>query len=66
VRVNTGNSRTDDEEFRTLMAGFDSAIARFPWVDTTKLSVSGQSHRGVTAAWIATKSPRFTPTTAAP
>jgi dipeptidyl aminopeptidase/acylaminoacyl peptidase len=46
-------------DYRDLMAGVDEALRRFPWVDQTRLGVSGGSYGGFMTNWIITQSTRF-------
>lgn len=46
-------------DYRDLMIGLDSAIARNAWMDTTRLGVTGGSYGGFMTNWIITQTPRF-------
>lgn len=42
-----------------LMNGLDAAIARHPWIDTTRLGATGGSYGGYMTNWLAGHSTRF-------
>ncbi|HEY2066444.1 MAG TPA: S9 family peptidase [Gemmatimonadaceae bacterium] len=46
-------------DFRDLMAGLDAAIAANPWIDTTRLGVTGGSYGGFMTNWTITQTHRF-------
>ncbi len=46
-------------DYQDLMIGLDSALARNPWIDTTRLGVTGGSYGGFMTNWIITQTHRF-------
>jgi dipeptidyl aminopeptidase/acylaminoacyl peptidase len=46
-------------EARDVLAGVDAAIARYPWVDATRLGIEGVSYGGQLTNWIITQTDRF-------
>lgn len=46
-------------DFRDLMLGLDAAIEANPWMDTTRLGVTGGSYGGFMTNWIITQTHRF-------
>jgi dipeptidyl aminopeptidase/acylaminoacyl peptidase len=46
-------------DFRDLMLGLDAAIAANPWIDTTRLGVTGGSYGGFMTNWVITQTHRF-------
>lgn len=46
-------------DFRDVMAGLDVALARFPWIDQTRLGVAGGSYGGFMTNWIIGHTDRF-------
>lgn len=46
-------------DFQDLMIGLDSALARHPWIDTTRLGVTGGSYGGFMTNWVITQTHRF-------
>ncbi len=46
-------------DYRDLMLGVDAAIARAPWIDATRLGVTGGSFGGYMTNWIVTQTDRF-------
>jgi dipeptidyl aminopeptidase/acylaminoacyl peptidase len=46
-------------DYADLMAGVDAALARNPWIDSTRLGVVGHSYGGFMTNWIVTRTPRF-------
>jgi dipeptidyl aminopeptidase/acylaminoacyl peptidase len=46
-------------EARDVVAGVDAALARYPWLDGTKLGIEGGSYGGQLTNWIITETDRF-------
>ena len=46
-------------EAKDVVAGVDAAIARYPWIDQTKLGIEGGSYGGQLTNWIITETTRF-------
>ena len=46
-------------DYKDLMAGVDRALARFPWLDGSRLGVLGSSYGGYMTNWVITQTPRF-------
>jgi len=46
-------------DYADLMAGVDSALARFPWIDPERLGVGGGSYGGYMTNWIVSQTNRF-------
>lgn len=46
-------------DYKDLMAGLDAAIAANPWIDTTRLGVTGISYGGYMTNWVITQTRRF-------
>jgi len=46
-------------DYRDLMLGVDTAIARAPWIDPARLGVTGGSFGGYMTNWIVTQTDRF-------
>ena len=46
-------------EARDVEAGVDAALARYPWLDRTKLGIEGGSYGGQLTNWIITETDRF-------
>lgn len=46
-------------DYQDLMIGLDSVLARNPWIDTTRLGVTGGSYGGFMTNWIITQTHRF-------
>lgn len=46
-------------DYQDLMAGVDAAIARNPWIDTTRMGVLGGSYGGFMTNWVITQTHRF-------
>ena len=46
-------------DYQDLMIGLDSALARNPWIDGTRLGVMGGSYGGFMTNWIITQTHRF-------
>ena len=42
-----------------MLAGVDAALARYPWIDRTKLGIEGTSYGGQLTNWIITETDRF-------
>ena len=45
--------------YEDIMRGVDTALARYPWVDRTRLAVTGQSYGGFMTDWIVGHTHRF-------
>ena len=46
-------------EARDILAGVDAAIARYPWIDASRLGIEGGSYGGQLTNWIITQTDRF-------
>jgi dipeptidyl aminopeptidase/acylaminoacyl peptidase len=46
-------------EAKDVLAGVDAAIARYPWIDASKLGIEGGSYGGQLTNWIVTQTDRF-------
>ena len=46
-------------EAQDVLVAVDSAIARYPWIDPTRLGVEGVSYGGQLANWLVTRTDRF-------
>ena len=46
-------------DYRDLMTGVDEALRRYPWIDQSRLGVTGGSYGGFMTNWIITQTPRF-------
>ncbi|MCC7123620.1 MAG: S9 family peptidase [Acidobacteria bacterium] len=46
-------------EARDVLAGVDAALAKFPWLDRTRLGVEGGSYGGQLTNWLITQTDRF-------
>jgi dipeptidyl aminopeptidase/acylaminoacyl peptidase len=46
-------------EARDVVAGVDAALARFPWLDGSRLGIEGGSYGGQLTNWIVTETDRF-------
>jgi dipeptidyl aminopeptidase/acylaminoacyl peptidase len=46
-------------EAQDVLVAIDSAIARYPWIDPTRLGVEGGSYGGQLANWLVTRTDRF-------
>lgn len=46
-------------EARDVIAGVDAALARYPWLDGSRMGVEGTSYGGQLTNWIVTQTPRF-------
>jgi dipeptidyl aminopeptidase/acylaminoacyl peptidase len=46
-------------DYRDLMIGLDTALARNRWIDPARLGVTGGSYGGFMTNWIVTQTPRF-------
>ena len=47
------------KEAEDVLAGVDAALAKYPWVDSTRIGVEGGSYGGQLANWLITRTPRF-------
>ena len=46
-------------DYQDIMAGVDAALQKFPWVDSSKLGVTGGSYGGYMTNWIVSHTDRF-------
>ncbi len=46
-------------DYKDLMAGVDHALARFPWLDASRMGVLGSSYGGYMTNWVITQTNRF-------
>jgi dipeptidyl aminopeptidase/acylaminoacyl peptidase len=46
-------------DYKDLMAGVDEALRRYPWIDQSRMGVTGGSYGGFMTNWIITQTPRF-------
>lgn len=46
-------------EAKDVLAGVDAALAKFPWLDATRLGVEGGSYGGQLTNWLITQTDRF-------
>ena len=46
-------------EAKDVLAGVDAALAKFPWIDATRLGVEGGSYGGQLTNWLITQTDRF-------
>jgi dipeptidyl aminopeptidase/acylaminoacyl peptidase len=46
-------------DYHDLMAGLDTVISHNPWIDTTRMGLTGGSYGGFMTNWIITQTPRF-------
>ncbi len=46
-------------EAKDVLAGVDAALARYPWLDGTRMGLEGGSYGGQLTNWIVTQTPRF-------
>ena len=49
----------DGKEAEDVLTGVDAALARFPWLDGSKMGIEGGSYGGQLANWIITRTDRF-------
>lgn len=49
----------DGREAEDVMIAVDSALARWPWIDSTRLGIEGGSYGGQLTNWIITQTDRF-------
>ena len=47
-------------EAKDVLAGVDAALARYPWLDSSRMGLEGGSYGGQLANWIITQTDRFT------
>lgn len=45
--------------YTDLMSGVDAVLQRYPWIDSTRLGVTGGSYGGFMTNWIVTQTDRF-------
>ena len=46
-------------EARDVLAGVDAALARYPWIDATRMGIEGGNYGGQLTNWIITQTDRF-------
>ena len=46
-------------DYKDLMTGVDEAARRYPWIDQSRMGVTGGSYGGFMTNWIITQTPRF-------
>ncbi len=46
-------------DYRDLLAGVDAALKKYPWIDPSRMGVTGGSYGGFMTNWIITQTPRF-------
>jgi dipeptidyl aminopeptidase/acylaminoacyl peptidase len=49
----------DGKEAEDVLTGVDAALARFPWLDGSKMGIEGGSYGGQLTNWIITRTDRF-------
>jgi dipeptidyl aminopeptidase/acylaminoacyl peptidase len=49
----------DGREAEDVMAGVDASLARYSWLDSTRMGVEGTSYGGQLADWLVTQTNRF-------
>jgi dipeptidyl aminopeptidase/acylaminoacyl peptidase len=49
----------DGKEAEDVLTGVDTALARFPWLDGSKMGIEGGSYGGQLTNWIITRTDRF-------
>ena len=49
----------DGKEAEDVLAGVDAALARYPWLDSTRLGIEGGSYGGQLTDWLVTRTRRF-------
>ncbi|MFN8573934.1 MAG: S9 family peptidase [Gemmatimonadaceae bacterium] len=49
----------DGAEAEDVLVAIDSALARYPWIDATRLGVEGGSYGGQLTNWLVTRTDRF-------
>ena len=49
----------DGKEAEDVLAGVDAALARYPWLDGSKMGIEGGSYGGQLTNWIITRTDRF-------
>ena len=47
------------KEAQDVLAGVDAALAKYSWLDKTKLGIEGTSYGGQLTNWLITETPRF-------
>jgi dipeptidyl aminopeptidase/acylaminoacyl peptidase len=47
------------KEAEDVLSAVDAVIAKYPWVDSTRLGIEGGSYGGQLTDWIITRTPRF-------
>ena len=49
----------DGGEGKDVLAAVDAALAKYPWLDATRLGIEGGSYGGQLTDWLITQTPRF-------
>jgi dipeptidyl aminopeptidase/acylaminoacyl peptidase len=49
----------DGKEAEDVLSGVDAVIAKYPWVDSTRLGIEGGSYGGQLTDWLITRTTRF-------
>ena len=49
----------DGKEAEDVLAAVDAALARYPWIDSTRLGIEGGSYGGQLTDWLITRTRRF-------
>ena len=49
----------DGAEAKDILAAVDAALARYPWIDATRMGLEGASYGGQLTNWIITQTDRF-------
>ncbi|HET9985863.1 MAG TPA: S9 family peptidase [Longimicrobiales bacterium] len=49
----------DGKEAEDVLAGVDAALARWPWLDSTRMGIEGTSYGGQLTDWLITRTNRF-------
>ncbi len=49
----------DGAEARDVVAAVDAALARYPWIDATRMGIEGGSYGGQLTNWLITQTDRF-------
>ena len=47
------------KEAENVLSAFDAVIAKYPWVDSTRLGIEGGTYGGQLTNWLITRTPRF-------
>ena len=46
-------------EAKDVLAGVDAALAKYPWIDASRIGIEGGSYGGQLTNWLVTQTPRF-------